>query len=797
MQLYALGLNHHTAPLAVREQVAFDPRRLPEALVELTHGHSVREAAILSTCNRTELYCTGATPEAAAQWLADYHRLEPQKISPYLYTLPSRDAVRHMFRVASGLDSMVLGEPQILGQMKQAARVAENAGTLGTLLHKLFQKTFSVAKEVRSTTAIGANIVSMAAATVHLAERIFENLAGQKVLFIGAGEMVELCAAHFSAQKPKRLSVANRTLERGTALAARFGGDALRLDEIGERLAEYDVIVSCTASPLPIIGQGMAERALKARRHRPMVMVDLAVPRDIEPEIARLDDVFLYTLDDLGVIVESGLESREKAVVEAEAIITSRVDGFLQLDGGARGGADHPRPARCGRAHPPPRGRACAEAAGQGRGPAAGAGGALARPHQQADARPHRRAQPERGVEPRRAGRTHRPPLPPASRRVADATASRARRGAGSLPIAMKKSIQDKLEHLARRLAELDLLLSSETATRDMDAYRKLTREHAEIAPVAALFAAWRQAEAGAQSAQAMLADAEMKDLAEEEMRACREEMARLEDALQRALLPTDPNDERNLFLEIRAGTGGDESALFAGDLFRMYARYAERQRWKVEVISQNPSDLGGYKEVILRVVGAGAYSKLKFESGGHRVQRVPATEAQGRIHTSACTVAVLPRPTRWPMSSSTRRNCASTPYRASGAGGQHVNKTDSAVRVTHLPTGIVVECQDDRSQHKNKAQALSVLAARIKDKQTREQQAKIASTRKSLVGSGDRSERIRTYNFPQGRVTDHRINLTLYKIDAIMDGDLDELVGALSAEHQAEQLAALSEESA
>ena len=361
----------------------------------------------------------------------------------------------------------------------------------------------------------------------------------------------------------------------------------------------------------------------------------------------------------------------------------------------------------------------------------------------------------------------------------------------------MKKSIQDKLEHLARRLAELDLLLSSETATRDMDAYRKLTREHAEIAPVAALFAAWRQAEAGAQSAQAMLADAEMKDLAEEEMRACREEMARLEDALQRALLPTDPNDERNLFLEIRAGTGGDESALFAGDLFRMYARYAERQRWKVEVISQNPSDLGGYKEVILRVVGAGAYSKLKFESGGHRVQRVPATEAQGRIHTSACTVAVLPEADEVADVVINPAELRIDTYRASGAGGQHVNKTDSAVRVTHLPTGIVVECQDDRAQHKNKAQALSVLAARIKDKQTREQDAKIASTRKSLVGSGDRSERIRTYNFPQGRVTDHRINLTLYKIDAIMDGDLGELVGALSAEHQAEQLAALSEESA
>ncbi len=286
MQLFALGLNHHTAPLAVREQVAFDPMRLPQALVELTHGHEVREAAILSTCNRTELYCAAEAPEAAAQWLAEYHRLQPQKISPYLYTLPSRDAVRHMFRVASGLDSMVLGEPQILGQMKQAARVAENAGTLGTLLHKLFQKTFAVAKEVRSTTAIGANIVSMAAATVHLAERIFENISEQKVLFIGAGEMVELCAAHFAAQQPKRITVANRTLERGEALAARFSGDAMRLDEIGERLAEYDVIVSCTASPLPIIGLGMAERALRARRHRPMVMVDLAVPRDIEPEIA-------------------------------------------------------------------------------------------------------------------------------------------------------------------------------------------------------------------------------------------------------------------------------------------------------------------------------------------------------------------------------------------------------------------------------------------------------------------------------------------------------------------------------
>ena len=359
----------------------------------------------------------------------------------------------------------------------------------------------------------------------------------------------------------------------------------------------------------------------------------------------------------------------------------------------------------------------------------------------------------------------------------------------------MKTSIRDKLEQLARRLAELDLLLASETATRDMDAYRRLTREHAEIAPVAALFAAWRQAEAGVDSAQAMLGDAEMKDLAEEEVRACRERMARLEDDLQRALLPTDPNDERNLFLEIRAGTGGDESALFAGDLFRMYARYAERRRWKVEVVSQNSSDLGGYKEVILRVVGQGAYSKLKFESGGHRVQRVPATEAQGRIHTSACTIAVLAEADPVADIQINPADLRIDTFRASGAGGQHVNRTDSAVRITHLPTGLVVECQDDRSQHRNRASAMAVLASRLADKERAERHQKEAAERKSLIGSGDRSERIRTYNFPQGRVTDHRINLTLYRIDAIMDGDLDEIVAALAREFQAEQLAALAGE--
>ena len=359
----------------------------------------------------------------------------------------------------------------------------------------------------------------------------------------------------------------------------------------------------------------------------------------------------------------------------------------------------------------------------------------------------------------------------------------------------MKSSIAAKLAQLALRLDEVNRLMSAENATANMDSYRKLTREHAEIAPVVELYHSYRKSEEDLQAAQEMAADPGTRDFAEAEIRDTRQRLAAIEAELQQRLLPRDPNDERNIFLEIRAGTGGDESALFAGELFRMYARFAERNRWQVEVISQSPSELGGYKEIIAKIIGQGAYSKLKFESGAHRVQRVPATETQGRIHTSACTVAVMPEADEIASVVLNPADLRIDTFRASGAGGQHVNKTDSAIRVTHLPTGIVVECQEDRSQHKNKARALAVLAVRIKDQQVREQQQKTAATRKSLIGSGDRSERIRTYNFPQGRVTDHRINLTLYKIGAIMDGDLFELTSALSSEHQAEQLAALGEE--
>jgi glutamyl-tRNA reductase len=329
MQLFAFGINHQTAPLDVREQVSFPADETEHALRDLVGHHPVREAAIVSTCNRTEIYCSTEKPEEATHWLADFHQMKARELEPYLYKLPREKAVKHAFRVASGLDSMVLGEPQILGQLKSAVKSAEHAGTLGMMLHKLFQRTFFVAKEVRSSTEIGANSVSMAAAAARLAERIFGDIAEQRVLFIGAGEMIELCASHFAARHPKRVTVANRTAERAQSLASRFNANVITLNELPEQLALHDIVVTCTASTLPILGKGMLERAIKARKHRPIFMVDLAVPRDVEPEVAELDDVFLYSVDDLGEIVKEGLDSRQGAVAQAEAIIDTNVVNFM------------------------------------------------------------------------------------------------------------------------------------------------------------------------------------------------------------------------------------------------------------------------------------------------------------------------------------------------------------------------------------------------------------------------------------------------------------------------------------
>jgi len=366
----------------------------------------------------------------------------------------------------------------------------------------------------------------------------------------------------------------------------------------------------------------------------------------------------------------------------------------------------------------------------------------------------------------------------------------------------MKPFLRHTLDRQLLRLHELDALLSASDVVSDLDRFRALTREHAETSVVAEQYNRLTRREADLASAQSMLADArndpDMAEMAEEEIKAAKADIAQIDEALQLMLIPKDPDDARAAFIEIRAGTGGDESALFAGDLFRLYTRFAERKRWQVEIISESPSELGGYKEVVLRIdgptdiLGVGVYGKLRFESGGHRVQRVPATETQGRIHTSACTVAVLPEPDEAVAIQINPADLRIDTYRASGAGGQHINKTDSAVRITHLPTGIVAECQDDRSQHRNKAKALQVLSARIIEKDRAAQAAKDAAMRKGLVGSGDRSDRIRTYNFPQGRLTDHRINLTLYKLLTIMEGDLDDVVTALQVARGAEQLAEL-----
>ncbi len=330
MSLYTLGLNHQTAPLDVREQVAFSPDALGHALRDLLARPRVKEAAILSTCNRTEVYVHVAEPQPVVRWLEDFHRVPKDSLAPYIYTLPRERAVTHAFRVASGLDSMVLGEPQILGQMKQAVRHAESAGSLGLVLNRLFQRTFAVAKDVRTQTDIGSASISMAAAAVKLAERIFPALADQRLLLIGAGEMIELTATHFAARSPRSITIANRTLERGRELASRFRAEAITLNEMPDRLHEFDVIVTCTASTLPILGKGLLERVVKARRHAPVFVVDLAVPRDVEPEAAELDDVFLYSIDDLSNIVRGNLQIRKEAVVQAEEMIAAQAGNFLR-----------------------------------------------------------------------------------------------------------------------------------------------------------------------------------------------------------------------------------------------------------------------------------------------------------------------------------------------------------------------------------------------------------------------------------------------------------------------------------
>jgi glutamyl-tRNA reductase len=795
--IFTLGINHHSAPLAIRERVAFNAEKLHQALADLTNSRPVSEVAILSTCNRTEIYCTAETPDVVIDWLANYHKVERSEIAPYLYTHGQPEAIRHAFRVASGLDSMVIGEPQILGQMKDAVRVAEESGTLGTQLHKLFQRSFSVAKEVRSTTAIGANIVSMAAAGVHLAERIFESLAG-------AAHPVHRRRRNDRTVRRPFLRPASRSRSPSPTAPSNAGGlwpsasTARRSASTNWPSTSRSTTSSSHAppAPLPIIGLGMVERAVKARRHRPIFMVDLAVPRDIEEEVGELDDVFLYTVDDLAN------DCRERPRVAPGSGGRGRGDHrqprtrFHRLARGARHGAGHPLAARFGRAHAPPRDSnmrvkqlARGEPAGQG------ARTPLAPADQQASACADPGAQPSpKAPSAPNCRSADRAPLPPPFRRVARPARAQLR------AVTMKPSIRQKLDLLVDRLDEIDRMLSApETAERHGPVPQACRASVPRLEPMIVQFNAFRQAERDLEEAEAMHADPEMREFADEEIAATNGAPPRARDStLQKLLLPRDPDDEkqrhpRNPRRHRRRRIG------------------AVRRRPLPHVFTLSPSASAGRSRSsrpASRISAATAKSSAALPAPAptrdsssnparHRVQRVPETETQGRIHTSACTVAIMPEVDEVDDVDLNPVDLRIDTYRASGAGGQHINKTDSAVRITHLPTGIVAECQDGRSQHANK---------RLGDEacwphgsgtsRCARSRARISSTRKRLIGSGDRSERIRTYNFPQGRITDHRINLTLYKIaDDHRRRHGRAALRALAPEHQADLLAELAEQ--
>ena len=700
MVILAVGLNHKTAPVEIRERISFGPDILVGALRSLANHAQISEGLILSTCNRTEVYCAVNADggEAVANWLGHFHGLDQERIAPYLYTRVDRNAVSHLLRVASGLDSMVLGEPQILGQVKTAFHAASDSGTTGKLLGRMFQHAFAVAKQVRTDTAIGNSPVSVAFAAVSLARQIFSDLSEQTALLVGAGETIELAARHLHQHGVGRIVVANRTVERAHGLAAQFDGYAIALTELANHLPEADILIASTASPLPVLGKGTVERALKKRKHRPIFMVDIAVPRDIEPEVGELNDVYLYTVDDLQGVVEEACARAARPPSRPRRSSTSTPRSF---SAGCAPWTPSPDPGL------PRPGRAAARPGpGQGPAPARRAAnppeevlGFLA--HTLTNKLLH--GPSARCARPDGRARTSswRPP-----------TSSSSSPKVG--PSSMNPSIRTSWSGSRTVSSEITALLAEPETRSDQHRFRDLSQ-------------GVRPARTGGGAATGAISRSRKRSPAPRRCSRTRRwrtwpgrrsqtpSPARgLEPELKRLLVPPDPNDQRNVFLEIRAGTGGAEAALFAADLARMYLRFAEITGWRVEQMSESAGELGGYKEVVLRISGSGVYSRLKFEAGTHRVQRVPETESQGRIHTSACTVAVLPeaeaidevddqreRPAHRHLPRLRRRRPAREQDRL---GGAH-----------HPPAlGIVVECQDERSQHKNKARAMSLLQAKL-----------------------------------------------------------------------------------
>ena len=682
MSIVALGLNHTTAPLELRERAVVDDAGMPSALRSLSRCPGVSEAAILSTCNRTDLYCgIGAGEDAPTRWFGEFLGIDRRDLDGHLYVHREDAAVRHLMRVASGLDSMVLGEPQILGQLKQAYGTARRAGSLGVVLEKLFQRSFSVAKRVRTDTDIGASPVSVAYAAVTLAHRIFGDLDVRTALLVGAGDTVELCARHLASSRIGRMVIANRTVEHARRIATALGAYAISLDEVPLHLAEADIVISSTASRKTVISFQHTRDALHRRRRRPMFMADLAVPHDIDRDVGTLPDVYLYGVDDLADVIEEGRQRRMAAAGVAEGIIDQQVAEFMAWMRGRRVSSVIVR--RCG-SPPTPRGKRCS------RRPAAGCRAASRRTRSS-----------NTSLAPSPTGCSMRRAPPSARRGRATARTSSRRRGRSSASPgrtrprhpgrtrsrAMNPSLIDKLEGLRERYAEVGALLAEPEVASDPSRLRSLAREHAELGPIVECFVSYNATVGSIEDAREILAgaDPDLRALAEEEIEAAEVRRTSLENELKVLLLPTDPADAGNVYLEIRAGTGGDEAALFAGDLLRMYLRYGELRGWRCEIVSESPGEHGGYREVVVRIAGRGVYSRLKFESGGHRVQRVPETESQGRIHTSACTVAVLPEADEIGEIEIDASDLRIDTFRASGAGGQHVNKTDSAIR-NHAP---------------------------------------------------------------------------------------------------------------
>ena len=777
MSLVVVGINHRTAPVEVRERVVFEPARVPEALRELATLPAVQESLIVSTCNRTEIYCATETGDAGVgDWLQRYHQLGAS-IHHCLYRHEDMRAVAHVFAVASGLDSLVLGEPQILGQLKDAYRAAQEAGTTGPLLNRLFQAAFSVAKRVRTETEIGANAVSVAYAAVRMARTVFASFDNRTALLVGAGDTIALAARHLHADGLRRMIVANRSVERARELAAEFKGFAIGLDDIPSHLREADIVIASTASPNPIVTRAMAEDALRARKRRPIFMVDIAVPRDIEPEVAELEDIYLFTIDDLQTVVNENMEGRRQAAREAGP--DDRVGGRSLRD------ADRARRQAA------PTIRPSARSGGTGAAAHAGPGA------------PHDRGRPQRGRSARvPLGHAHQPPDPRAEPAAAGRRRDRRRcdhrhdrRHLPPRPRLMKDSIRRRLETTVERFEELGALLAEPDVRGKPGRFRDLSVEYARLEPVASASGnsrAWRS-ERRTAAEMAAGADAEMRELAEEELRDLDARLESESAELAKLLLPKDPRDERNIFLEIRAGTGGDEAAIFAG----RPVPHVRALRRAAGLAGRDPEREPGRARRLPR----GDQPR-----GRPRRRTRSSSSSPARIACSACRrprrrVASTPRPAPWrscrnstksTTSRSTRRTCASTPTAPlAPAASTSTRPTRRSASRTCRP-GIVVECQDERSQHKNRSRAMSLLRARLLEAEQEKQAAQQAQARKLQVGSGDRSERIRTYNFPQGRVTDHRINLTLYQLPAVMDGALDELIGPLQQEWQAEQLASL-----